>query len=441
MGVIGANGSGKSTLLKIIARIIRPTKGSFEVSGRVAPILEPGVGFHPEMNLRDNVVIHASIMGLSNADTKRKVGPILEFAGLERFGDARLKNLSSGMQMRLAFSVAMETDPDVYLINEGPAVGDLEFQQKCLEKFRAFQRDKESKDYTASGGGSHGRRGGRLGYQEIHRAVYGPEWFQLSEASRSAKYWEKSVPWTFKDERLSYEKRRSMRYALQDYMAGTIGFENYKSRLVLEIGSGSGIDSAEFARNGAEVVSLDFTKNATEGTRDLFRETGMPSNVVRASAPFLPFRDEKFDCVYSFGVMHHIPEVELVVSEIARILKPRADFITMFYNANSLLYAYSILFLHRNEGFSEDELIRQYGERIVGCPYSRAYTEDELKTLFSPFFDDVTTKVKFDVIDTPEQRKVKVAVPDQYKLGWHIIAKGKKRVCSSGWMTSRACES
>jgi lipopolysaccharide transport system ATP-binding protein len=144
LGIIGANGSGKSTLLKIIARIIRPTKGTFEVSGRVAPILELGVGFQPELNVQDNVMIYASIMGLSNADTKRKMGDILEFGGLEKFRDAKLKNLSSGMQMRLAFSVAMETDPDVYLIDEGLAVGDLEFQQKCLEKFRAFQRNKKS---------------------------------------------------------------------------------------------------------------------------------------------------------------------------------------------------------------------------------------------------------------------------------------------------------
>lgn len=144
LGIIGANGSGKSTLLKIIARIIRPSQGTSEVSGRVAPILELGVGFQPELNVRDNVVIYASIMGLSNAETRRRMNSILEFAGLERFGDAKLKTLSSGMQARLAFSVAMETDPDVYLIDEGLAVGDLEFQQKCLEKFRTLQKNGKS---------------------------------------------------------------------------------------------------------------------------------------------------------------------------------------------------------------------------------------------------------------------------------------------------------
>ncbi len=250
----------------------------------------------------------------------------------------------------------------------------------------------------------------------------------MAEATRYTQYWEKSVPWTYRKEGLSYKERRKMRYALQDYMASTIGFDKYASRFVLEIGSGSGIDSAEFARNGAQVVSLDFTKNGTEETRDLFREAELPSNVVRASAAFLPFRESRFDCVYSFGVLHHIPDVVAVVDEMARILKPGADFITMFYNADSLLFAYSILFLHRHEGLFEDELIRQYGERIAGCPYSKAYTESEVQTLFETRFENVTTEVKFNVIDTRDQRKVKVDFPDQYKLGWHIIAKGKRRL-------------
>jgi hypothetical protein len=118
--------------------------------------------------------------------------------------------------------------------------------------------------------------------------------------------------------------------------------------------------------------------------------------------------------------------VELVVEEMARILKPGGDFITMFYNANSLLYAYSILFLHRHEGLSEDELLKQYSERFVGCPYSKVYTEEGLRALFAPHFENITTQVRFNVIDLPEQRKVKVMVADNYKIGWHIIAKGKK---------------
>jgi homopolymeric O-antigen transport system ATP-binding protein len=144
LGIIGENGSGKSTLLKVIAGIIRPTKGTVRVNGRVAPILELGVGFQPEMSVRDNILMYASILGLSNQAARERSGTILEFAGLERFRDAKLKHLSSGMQMRLGFSVAMETNPDIYLVDEGLAVGDLDFQRKCLDKFRGLEKEEKS---------------------------------------------------------------------------------------------------------------------------------------------------------------------------------------------------------------------------------------------------------------------------------------------------------
>jgi lipopolysaccharide transport system ATP-binding protein len=144
LGVIGENGSGKSTLLKILAKIIRPSRGSVSVAGKVAPILELGVGFQGEMSVMDNIVIYASILGLTNEEARRRTSGILDFADLSRFRDARLKNLSSGMQMRLAFSVAMEADPDLFLVDEGLAVGDLDFQRKCLEKFRGFKKDGKS---------------------------------------------------------------------------------------------------------------------------------------------------------------------------------------------------------------------------------------------------------------------------------------------------------
>lgn len=139
LGVVGENGSGKSTLLKIIANIIRPTKGKVTLNGTIAPILELGVGFHPEVSLKDNVMIYGSIIGLDNATTRSKLGTIFEFAGLERFQDSKLKNLSSGMQMRLAFSVATEVDPDVFLVDEALAVGDMDFQEKCTRRFAEMQ--------------------------------------------------------------------------------------------------------------------------------------------------------------------------------------------------------------------------------------------------------------------------------------------------------------
>ena len=144
VGVIGENGSGKSTLLKVIANILRPNRGRVKATGKIAPILELGVGFHPDLTVKENALIYGSIMGLKNSEVKKRMDSILQFSGLERFRDARLKNLSSGMQMRLGFSVAVETDPDIFLIDEALAVGDMEFQQKCLREFKKFKAEKKT---------------------------------------------------------------------------------------------------------------------------------------------------------------------------------------------------------------------------------------------------------------------------------------------------------
>jgi lipopolysaccharide transport system ATP-binding protein len=140
LGIMGVNGSGKSTLLKLIAGTIRPTKGYVETRGKVAPILELGLGFHLELSAKDNAKVYASILGLKNNQIRDKLDDIFKFADLEKFRDSKLKHLSSGMQMRLAFAVAVESDPDLFVVDEALAVGDLAFQTKCLDKFRDFQR-------------------------------------------------------------------------------------------------------------------------------------------------------------------------------------------------------------------------------------------------------------------------------------------------------------
>ncbi len=144
IGIIGENGSGKTTLLETIARILRPDRGRVKVGGKVAPILELGVGFHPELTVKENVLVYGSIMGLKNRQIKKQMDHVLQFAGLERFRDAKLKNLSSGMQVRLGFSVAVESDPDIFLLDEALAVGDLEFQQKCIDQFKQFKTEKKT---------------------------------------------------------------------------------------------------------------------------------------------------------------------------------------------------------------------------------------------------------------------------------------------------------
>ncbi|ATQ69897.1 MULTISPECIES: ABC transporter ATP-binding protein [Methylosinus] len=134
VGVIGRNGAGKSTLLKILSRITEPTKGRVEIAGRVASLLEIGTGFHPELSGRENVFLNGAILGMSRAEIKRKFDEIVAFARIDSFIDTPVKRYSSGMQVRLAFSVAAHLDPEILLIDEVLAVGDLEFQKKCLGK-------------------------------------------------------------------------------------------------------------------------------------------------------------------------------------------------------------------------------------------------------------------------------------------------------------------
>ena len=144
LGIIGPNGSGKSTLLKVIAGIMKPDKGRAHTQGKIAPVLELGIGFSPDLTVRENLVIYGVVMGMSRSQLKRDADSILEFAGLNRFQDSKLKNLSSGMQVRLAFSIAIQTEANMFLVDEALSVGDMEFQQKCLQKFRDFKREGRS---------------------------------------------------------------------------------------------------------------------------------------------------------------------------------------------------------------------------------------------------------------------------------------------------------
>jgi ABC-2 type transport system ATP-binding protein len=134
-GLIGHNGSGKSTLLKCMARILRPDAGRITVSGSMSALLELGAGFHPELSGRENVYLNGSILGLSRKELDRRFDDIVGFAGLEQFIDSAVKNYSSGMYVRLGFSIAINVEPDVLLVDEVLAVGDESFQQRCAEKF------------------------------------------------------------------------------------------------------------------------------------------------------------------------------------------------------------------------------------------------------------------------------------------------------------------
>lgn len=140
-GLVGPNGSGKSTMLKCLAKILVPDRGRIAATGKVSALLELGAGFHPELSGRDNVYLNGSILGLSKGEIDRRFDGIVDFAGLEQFIDTPVKNYSSGMYVRLGFSVAINVDPDILMIDEVLAVGDEEFQRKCMEKFKEFKND------------------------------------------------------------------------------------------------------------------------------------------------------------------------------------------------------------------------------------------------------------------------------------------------------------
>jgi lipopolysaccharide transport system ATP-binding protein len=136
MGIIGLNGSGKSTLLKILSRITEPTAGRAEITGKVSSLLEVGTGFHPELTGRENVYLNGSILGMKKDEIDRKFDEIVDFSGVEKFIDTPVKRYSSGMRVRLAFAVAAHLEPKILLIDEVLAVGDIQFQKKCLNKMQ-----------------------------------------------------------------------------------------------------------------------------------------------------------------------------------------------------------------------------------------------------------------------------------------------------------------
>jgi len=141
LGIIGKNGAGKSTLLKVLSRITEPTSGRFVMNGRVSSLLEVGTGFHPELTGRENIYLNGTILGMTRKEVKQKFDEIVDFSGVEKFIDTPVKHYSSGMYVRLAFAVAAHLEPEILIIDEVLAVGDAEFQKKCLGKMDSVAKE------------------------------------------------------------------------------------------------------------------------------------------------------------------------------------------------------------------------------------------------------------------------------------------------------------
>jgi ABC-type polysaccharide/polyol phosphate transport system ATPase subunit len=144
LGIIGRNGSGKSTLLKLIAGVYRPSSGTVKVDGTVAPLIELGAGFHADLTGRENIILNGLILGLSRKEIMHREEAIIDFAGLGEFIDSPVKQYSSGMFMRLAFSIATEVDPDILLVDEILSVGDAEFREKCDVRIESFRKSNKT---------------------------------------------------------------------------------------------------------------------------------------------------------------------------------------------------------------------------------------------------------------------------------------------------------
>ena len=153
IAIIGANGAGKSTLLKIISRITAPTTGLVRIRGRIGTLLEVGTGFHPELTGRDNVFLNGAILGMSRSEVKRKFDDIVGFAGLEQFIDTPVKRYSSGMYVRLAFSVAAFLEPEILIIDEVLSVGDQQFQNQCMQRMEEIIKDGRTLIFVSHGAG------------------------------------------------------------------------------------------------------------------------------------------------------------------------------------------------------------------------------------------------------------------------------------------------
>ena len=136
VGIIGRNGAGKSTLLKLLSKVTKPTTGNFKINGRIASLLEVGTGFNPEMTGRENIYLNGAILGMRRAEITRKLDEIVAFSGVERYIDTPVKRYSSGMYVRLAFAVAAHLESEILIIDEVLAVGDAEFQKKCIGKMK-----------------------------------------------------------------------------------------------------------------------------------------------------------------------------------------------------------------------------------------------------------------------------------------------------------------
>lgn len=251
----------------------------------------------------------------------------------------------------------------------------------------------------------------------------------MSDVSeRALEYWRHRTPWSWG----SYEDMRRGRYELHDYLYETFKLDKFKGKRVLSVGCGAGIDEIEMALHGADVWATDPSPQAIVWTKRNAEAAGAKMHVEYADATNLTqYEDGCFDHVYAFGVLHHIPNVSDALRELHCVLKPKGTLYAMLYHRNSLLYHYSILYLRGvkggwfEKGLAEQEVLSRFSEGKEGCPYTAAYTYREAKELFELNGFGTLISIHYNVVDEPEQRKVKFVGPQG--LGWHLAVKAVRK--------------
>lgn len=239
---------------------------------------------------------------------------------------------------------------------------------------------------------------------------------------RIKEYWGRTTPMQFADKKgYRWRRKRAFRYKVVPYMLGAFRFHEWKDKQVLEIGCGAGIDAVEFASHGANVSAVDISAQAVEATKGLAKEAEralhrkVDVNVTQYDGTRLPFGNRAFDCVYSCGVLHHIPHLNAMLAEIRRVLKDDGTLLAMVYNRYSLAWAFTKMYLGGET------------ERIPGVPFVYPMSKEEAEQMFGRYFKQVEVTTHYNVIDLPGERKVKFHIKGHGELGWHLVIRASGR--------------
>ncbi|MFA6552991.1 MAG: ATP-binding cassette domain-containing protein [Patescibacteria group bacterium] len=372
LGIIGRNGSGKSTLLKVIAGILKPNAGQVIVNGTIAPFLELGVGFQGDLSARDNVYLYGAILGLSRKEIDSKFASIIKFAELENFVDQKLKNFSSGMQVRLAFSTAIQAEADILLLDEVLAVGDLNFQKKCYEVFKDYKIGGKTIIFV-----SHNLSAIQQFCSSVLVLQDGQLMYRGSASEAIRHYQQGEGKYQTLWNKLA-QQQNSLDYILPNRNAAQFWREGEQEAVrleklyipdstVLEIGVGVGRILKYVGRRAKKVIGIDVSQEyINQAKNNLIDDKRIKDfKLILTDGTTIPVPDNSVDLVYSINTFLHlnIEDVAKYLKEARRILRKNGRIFIILPNNESKYYAVTELqgFTHRFDRQDIIEIMRTAG--------------------------------------------------------------------------------